>query len=285
MFKRMIEILNFRLFTVKDISITPFLIIELAALLIGGWIASKQIQKLLRKHALEKTGLDEGTQFTILKMIHYLIMAILIYQAISMIGLDLKGLAFIAGVMSLGIGFGLQNIASNFASGLIMMFERPVRVGDVVKVGDMEGIVTDIRMRSTTITTFDNVAVIIPNSEFITNRVVNWTHSDPKVRVHIPVGVAYGSDVELVTKLLLKIADEHPDVLDEPKPQVFFLGFGDSSLDFELAVWIPSPAIRKKVISDLNYSIEAAFREHDIEIPFPKRDVYIKAMPGVGVKV
>jgi small-conductance mechanosensitive channel len=280
--RTILDILNFKLFTIKDISITPFLIIEMSTLLIASWVASKQLQKLLKKRVLAKTHLDEGTQFIILKLIHYLIMVIVVYQVINMIGLDLKGLAFIAGVLSLGIGFGLQNIASNFASGLIMMFERPVRIGDLVSVGDMDGVIKDIRMRSTTISTFDNVSVIVPNTELIVGRVVNWTHGDPKIRIHVPIGVAYGSDVQLVTKLLLEIAREHPDVLDDPAPAVLFNEFGDSSLNFELLVWIPSPMIRKKVISDINYAIEAAFREHGVEIPFPQQDIYVRSLPALN---
>ncbi|HID54919.1 TPA: mechanosensitive ion channel [Candidatus Poribacteria bacterium] len=194
--KIILDILNFKLLTIKDIVITPFLILEMAVFVVISWVVSKQLQKILKSRILSKTHLDEGTQFTILKLIHYLIMAVVIYQVINMIGLDLKGLAFIAGVLSLGIGFGLQNIASNFVSGLIMMFERPIRVGDLISVGDMEGMIKDIRMRSTTILTPDNISVIIPNSDFVSGQVINWTLGDPKIRVHIPIGVAYGSDVQ-----------------------------------------------------------------------------------------
>lgn len=281
--KTILDILNFKLFTIKNIAITPFLILEMAAFVVVSWVISKQLQKILKSKILSRTHLDEGTQFAILRLIHYLIMAIVIYQVINMIGLDLKGLAFIAGVLSLGIGFGLQNITSNFVSGLIMMFERPVRVGDLISVGDMEGVIKDIRIRSTTISTPDNISVIIPNSDFVSGQVVNWTLGDPKIRIHIPVGVAYGSDVQLVTKLLMEIAKEHPDVLEEPAPEVWFNGFGDSSLNFELLVWIPSPTIRKRVVSDINYAIEAAFREHGVEIPFPQQDVYVRSLPPLNV--
>ena len=281
--KIILDILNFKLLTIKDIVITPFLILEMAVFVVISWVVSKQLQKILKSRILSKTHLDEGTQFTILKLIHYLIMAVVIYQVINMIGLDLKGLAFIAGVLSLGIGFGLQNIASNFVSGLIMMFERPIRVGDLISVGDMEGMIKDIRMRSTTILTPDNISVIIPNSDFVSGQVINWTLGDPKIRVHIPIGVAYGSDVQLVTKLLMEIAREHPDVLDEPAPEVWFNEFGDSSLNFELLIWISSPRIRKRVTSDINYAIEAAFREHGVEIPFPQQDVYVRSLPPLNV--
>jgi len=281
--KTILDILNFKLFTIKNIAITPFLILEMTAFVVVSWIVSKQLQKILKSKLLSRTHLDEGTQFTILRLIHYLIMAIVIYQVINMIGLDLKGLALIAGVLSLGIGFGLQNIASNFASGLIMMFERPVRVGDLISVGDMEGVIKDIKIRSTTISTPDNISVIVPNSVFVSGQVINWTLGDPKIRIHIPVGVAYGSDIQLVTKLLMEIAREHPDVLDNPQPEVWFNEFGDSSLNFELLVWISSPTIRRRVISDINYAIEAAFREHGVEIPFPQQDVYVRSLPPLNV--
>ncbi len=281
--KTILDILNFKLFTIKNIAITPFLILEMTAFVVVSWIVSKQLQKILKSKLLSRTHLDEGTQFTILRLIHYLIMAIVIYQVINMIGLDLKGLALIAGVLSLGIGFGLQNIASNFASGLIMMFERPVRVGDLISVGDMEGVIKDIKIRSTTISTPDNISVIVPNSVFVSGQVINWTLGDPKIRIHIPVGVAYGSDVQLVTKLLMEIAREHPDVLDNPQPEVWFNEFGDSSLNFELLVWISSPTIRRRVMSDVNYAIEAAFREHGVEIPFPQQDVYVRSLPPLNV--
>ena len=281
--KTILDILNFKLFTIKNIAITPFLILEMTAFVVVSWIVSKQLQKILKSKLLSRTHLDEGTQFTILRLIHYLIMAIVIYQVINMIGLDLKGLALIAGVLSLGIGFGLQNIASNFASGLIMMFERPVRVGDLISVGDMEGVIKDIKIRSTTISTPDNISVIVPNSVFVSGQVINWTLGDPKIRIHIPVGVAYGSDVQLVTKLLMEIAREHPDVLDNPQPEVWFNEFGDSSLNFELLVWISSPTIRRRVVSDINYAIEAAFREHGVEIPFPQQDVYVRSLPPLNV--
>jgi small-conductance mechanosensitive channel len=179
-----------------------------------------------------------------------------------------------------GIGFGLQNIANNFVSGLILLFERPIKPNDMVSVGDTDGKVEEIKMRATTVVTRDNVTIIVPNSQFISSEVTNWSHTDPKVRIHVPVGVAYGSDVKLVTDLLLQVAKDHPQVMNEPPPNVWFTGFGDSSLDFELLVWITEPISRQKIRSDLNYAIDAAFRQHDVTIPFPQRDLHLQSLPS-----
>jgi small-conductance mechanosensitive channel len=196
-----------------------------------------------------------------------------------MIGINLTGLAFFIGILSVGIGFGLQNIANNFVSGLILLFERPIKPGDMVSVGDTEGRVQEIQMRATTVLTRDNVTIIVPNSQLVSEKVINWSHKDPKVRIHIPIGVAYGSDVQLVTELLLKVAKGHPQVMDEPPPNVWFVDFGDSSLNFELLVWINNPILRKQIQSDLNYAIDAVFRQHNVTIPFPQRDLHLCSLP------
>jgi small-conductance mechanosensitive channel len=190
---------------------------------------------------------------------------------------DLSGLTVVAGLLSVGIGFGLQNTASNFISGLILLFERPIKVGDWITVGEVSGDVREINLRSTTVITPDNISIIVPNSEFVSGRVVNWSHGERKIRVHIPVGVAYGSDVELVTRVLLEEAERHSGVMRTPAPKVWFTGFGDSSLNFELLAWIPEPTARPQVISDLNYAIDSAFRRNNVEIPFPQRDVHVRS--------
>ena len=273
------EILTFSPFPVGEKKISLLLIIEVVALLVVTFVLSKQLRKFL-KARLAKTRLDEGVQYTILRLIHYSIAGIVFYQAITMIGIKLTGLAFFVGILSVGIGFGLQNITNNFVSGLILLFERPVKPGDMVTVGDTEGRVQEIQMRATTVLTRDNVTIIVPNSQFVSDTVTNWSHRDPKVRIHIPVGVAYGSDVPLVTELLLKVAKDHPQIIDEPSPNVRFTGFGDSSLDFELLGWITEPMLRKKILSDLNYAIDDALRQHDVTIPFPQRDLHLQSLPS-----
>ena len=276
--KKFWEILTFSL-PVGEKEISLLLIIKVVALLVVAFLLSKQLRKFL-KARLAKTRLDEGVQYTILRLIHYSIAGIVFYQAITMIGIKLTGLAFFVGILSVGIGFGLQNITNNFVSGLILLFERPVKPGDMVTVGDTEGRVQEIQMRATTVLTRDNVTIIVPNSQFVSDTVTNWSHRDPKVRIHIPVGVAYGSDVPLVTELLLKVAKDHPQIIDEPSPNVRFTGFGDSSLDFELLGWITEPMLRKKILSDLNYAIDDALRQHDVTIPFPQRDLHLQSLPS-----
>ena len=255
------------------------LIAKVVVLLVAAFLVSRELRKAL-KARLAKTRLDEGVQYTILRLVHYSIIAVVFYQAITMIGINLSGLAFFVGILSVGIGFGLQNIVNNFISGLILLFERPIKPGDMINVGDAEGRVQEIKMRATTIVTLDNVTIIVPNSQFISSEVINWSHTDPKVRIHIPIGVAYGSDVRLVTQSLLKVARDHPEVIEEPSPKVWFVGFGNSSLDFELLAWIARPPLRKQVLSDLNYAIDDAFRQHNVTIPFPQRDLHLRSLPS-----
>jgi small-conductance mechanosensitive channel len=177
-----------------------------------------------------------------------------------------------------GIGFGLQTIASNFISGIIILLERPIKVGDRVEVGNIDGQVVAIGARATTVITNDNIAVIVPNSYFISEPVINWTQNDPRVRFKIPVGVAYGSDLRLVAQLLLQVARENPDVLDDPVPVVRLMAFGDSAVEFELRVWSTSLVHKRgKLISDLNFAIYEIFQQHGIEIPFPQREVHVRS--------
>jgi small-conductance mechanosensitive channel len=240
-------------------------------------LISRGLRKLLKSRLFDKHHLDEGIQLVILKLTHYLLMGLGIIIAVQSIGLNLTSLAVVFGLLSVGIGFGLQNVAANFVSGLIILFERPIKIGDRITIGDVWGDVMNINLRATLIRTIDNIAIIVPNSEFISSRVTNWSYRDPKVRVHIPVGVAYGSDVALVTSSLLEAARSHPEVMPDPAPNVWFTEFGNSSLNFELLVWTLDPKRRPEVISDLNKSIDAIFRKNKIEIPFPQRDLHIRS--------
>jgi small-conductance mechanosensitive channel len=238
---------------------------------------SKGLRKLLKRRLFERYQLDEGIQLVILKLTHYLLIGLGVIIAVQSIGLNLTSLAVVFGLLSVGIGFGLQHVASNFVSGLIVLFERPIKIGDRITIGDVWGDVVNISLRATLIRTVDNISIIVPNSEFITSRVINWSHRDPKVRVHIPVGVAYGSDVPLVIKSLLQVADNHPQVMKDPPPRVWFNEFGNSSLNFELLVWILDPKGRPDLISELNKGIDEIFRENKITIPFPQRDLHVRS--------
>ena len=207
----------------------------------------------------------------------YVAIALSIIIALSVAGIKFTNLAIIAGALSLGIGFGLQNIVNNFISGLIMLVERPVRAGDWIVVGTTEGYVKDISIRTTTIQTFDRADVIVPNSDLISGQVTNWTLRSQWGRIKVPVGVAYGSDTAMVKAILLEIVSNHDEVIkgnpNLPDPAVLFIGFGDSALKFEVRAFISKIEQFWNVISDINFAIDAAFREHGIVIPFPQRDL------------
>ena len=271
--KQLREILEYSL-TLGGTKITLIGVIEIIFVVIAFFIISKVLRRILQRRVLPSFKLAEGAQFVILRLIHYILVVMGLLVAINLVGIQMTSLAVIFGLLGVGIAFGLQNITSNFVSGLILLFERPVGVGDYIEVGGAMGRVQAINMRSTTVVTRDNITLIIPNSSFIEGTVTNWSVGDPKIRINIPVGVAYGSDTGLVKKLLLEVAENHPDVLDDPKPDVLFKEFADSSLNFDLRVWMLNPMGRFKIISDINYDIDAAFRENGVTIPFPQRDVH-----------
>ena len=188
-----------------------------------------------------------------------------------------KNIAIIGGAVGVGIGFGMQTIVNNFVCGLIMLFERPVKVGDAVEFGSQQGRVKQVGLRATVVETYDNAEILVPNSDLITSQVTNWTLAERRRRLKLPVGVAYGSDVALVIQILLECAENHSMVLSDPKPAVIFFGFGESALDFELRVWIPEFLDKLQVLSDLNRDIDYEFSVNNIEIPFPQRDIHIRS--------
>jgi len=249
-------------------------LIEIVLIIFIFLIVSRVLRRILKRRILPRFKLAEGAQFVMLRLIHYILIVIGMLVAINLVGIQMTSLAVIFGLLGVGIAFGLQNITSNFVSGIILLFERPVGVGDYVEVGGAMGRVQSINMRATTVLTRDNITLIVPNSDFISGTVTNWSVGDPKIRTSVLVGVAYGSDTELVTRLLLEAAEKHPDVLKEPKSDVLFKEFADSSLNFALRIWILNPMGRFKIVSDLNYAIDAAFRDNDITIPFPQQDVH-----------
>jgi small-conductance mechanosensitive channel len=220
---------------------------------------------------------DPGVQYALSRLVHYVVLAIGGFLALDNLGVSVTALAGLGAILAVGIGFGLQNIAQNFVSGLILLLERPVKKGDFVEVGGTRGTVRAIHARATIVTTLDNVDIIVPNGEFVTEQVVNQTLVDRQVRASVEVGVAYGSDTELVRRTLERVASEHPAVLDDPPVRVQFVDFGESSLDFKLFVWIRDPLLRPVTTSDLRFAIDRAFREASIEIPFPQRDLHIRS--------
>ena len=269
-------------FDIGDFRIIPSRI--LWALLIFGTIIilSSWARSQMENNWLKMTTMGQGARDAMVTIIGYIMFIIALLAGLSAAGFDFGNIAIVAGALSVGIGFGLQNIVNNFVSGLILLFERPIRKGDWIVVGGTEGHVKDIHIRSTIIQTFDRSDVIVPNSELISNQVTNWVLSTKSGRATIPVGVAYGTDTEKVRDILLAIAEENENVVKTgsvPKPVVLFREFGDSSLNFELRVFLFSVDSRLSVVSEINFAIDKAFREEGIEIPFPQRDLHVKTLP------
>ncbi|WP_224998879.1 mechanosensitive ion channel family protein [Cesiribacter sp. SM1] len=258
-----------------EISIT-FLLYLIISILLVMFIAKKAKQILVTR-ILSRTKMDAGVTQSIGTIVRYVIIVLGLVIIFQSAGLDLSALSVLAGALGVGIGFGLQNIFNNFVSGLIILFERPIKVGDRVQVEDISGDVVRIAARATTIITNDNISIIIPNSEFVSSRVINWSHNDRMVRFRIPVGVAYKEDPEQIRKLLLEVAANNQNVLKSPAADVIFTEFGESSLNFELWVWTIKLINRPSVLqSQLYYAIFKKFKDHNIEIPFPQRDLHIK---------
>ncbi len=252
-------------------------IIELPFALLVVWLVVSAASYLLRTQVLAYTGMTRGVQETVSLLTRYSLAALASLVVLQLWGFDVRTLALTFSVLGVGIGFGLQNIANNFVSGLVINFERPVQPDDFVKVGDLCGTVERIGARSTSIRTLDRVTILVPNSRLLEHEVINWTHGDPVSRLHIPVAVAYSSDLRLVRATLLDVACRHGDVLKDPRPRVELRGFGDSSLDFELLVWTRDPRSQARLISDLNFRIITALRRTGIEIPFPQRDLHLRS--------
>jgi small-conductance mechanosensitive channel len=272
------EWLYFPIFKIGDTQLTLWTIVYFLLLVVLLFVVAGRLRKLLVERVLIRTYLDAGARAAVGSIVRYLVLLVGLLVALQTVGIDLTTFNVIAGAVGIGVGFGLQNIASNFISGIIILFERPVKVGDRIEVGDVNGDVIEIGARATTVITNDNIAIIIPNSKFISENVINWKHNDDKVRFRVPIGVAYGSDVRKVERLLLEVANENEDVLADPAPKVFFLAFGDSSLNFQLRVWTRAMVHRRGAfVSALNFAIDEKFRQHGVEIPFPQRDLHIRS--------
>jgi small-conductance mechanosensitive channel len=270
--------LNFPLLRLGEAEITLWTLIYFLILFVLLLYFAGKVRQLLISRLLVRTKLDVGARQAVGSITRYLVIFIGFLIILQTVGINLTTLNVIAGAVGIGVGFGLQNIASNFISGLIILLERPIKIGDRIEVGNVEGDVIEIGARSTMVLTNDNIAIIVPNSKFISENVINWKYTDAKVRFKIPVSVAYGSDIKLVEKLLLEIAKENPDVLADPPPVVRFLEFGNSGLLFELRPWSTTLVHRKgRLISSLNFAIYERFKEHQIEIPFPQRDLHIRS--------
>src|SRR5467141_3282532 len=260
------------------VSLSLVQIFLLVALLIAVFWISSRTKRFLFNRFLVESGLDRSLQYAIAQIVSNLVLVIGIFIVLENTGIHLGALTVFAGAVGVGVGFGLQNIASNFISGLVILAERPITIGDRVEVAGVIGRVQQIRARSTVIVTNDNIAMIVPNSKFIDSPVTNWTYSDPRVRFRLPVGVAYGSDVNKVREALLAAAHENPNTLKDPAQSVFLEKFGENTLDFQLVVWSSEMSYRpRRYQSDLNFAMEKKLREARIEIAFPQRDLHIRS--------
>jgi len=240
------------------------------------FIAARNLPGLLEFTLLQRLSMEAGTRYATTAISRYCIVTVGIVVAFETIGADWSQLQWIVAALGVGVGFGLQEIVANFISGLIILFERPVRVGDTVTIGDLSGTVSRIQIRATSITDWDNKEIIVPNKSLITEKVVNWTLSEPVTRLMFKVGVAYGSDTDQAQQAMMAAVKANPLALAVPAPSVLFLGFGDSSLDFEVRAFVAQPSHRLRVLHELHTAIYNILRERGIEIPFPQRDLHLK---------
>ncbi|MCW8883744.1 MAG: mechanosensitive ion channel [Motiliproteus sp.] len=282
-----VSVIQFPLFTVNETPVTLIDIARVTFILLIAVIISRMVRKGLAHMGQNFRGFSEASLFAISKIIHYLILIIALIMGLSSIGLDFTNLALVAGALSVGIGFGLQSIFNNFISGLILLIERPLKVGDVVELeSGVRGRIKAINVRSTQLTTRDNIDILVPNSEFISGRVTNYTLDDSTRRLRIPFGVAYGSDKQLVKKAAIEAAKEVPYTVTnyDKEIEISMIAFGASSLDFELIVWIDNNNMPPKnsIVSMYLWEIESKFNEYQIEIPFPQQDIYVRSVPDNG---
>ncbi len=247
-------------------------------ILVITWIASRNLPGLMEIAILQHLDLQPGGRYTINTLVRYLVVTIGVISVLNIIGWSWSRIQWLVAALSVGLGFGLQEIVANFVSGLIILFERPVRVGDTVTVGNLTGSVTKVRIRATTITDWDRKEIIVPNKSFITDQVINWTLSDPITRIVLDVGISYGSDVKLAHRVIEQALIDQPLILDEPPPKAYFMGFGDSSLNFKLYVFARQLSDRLLIMHAVHEDIIEALRKNNIEIPFPQRDLHVRSV-------
>ncbi len=265
------------LYSIGPTTITLGTVLYLTVLVVALFYVTGKLKTWMIEGLLSRSQVDLGIRHSVGAIVRYIVVTVGLLVILQTAGIDMSTLTVLFGALGIGIGFGLQTVTNNFVSGLILLFERPIKIGDRIEVGHVTGDVVDISARATTVVTNDNIAIIIPNSEFITSTVTNWSYTTRDVRFNFPVGVSYREDPEVVRRLLLEVADSHAGVLKERKPDVLLQEFGESSLQFILRVWTRDYTDRPGVLrSELNYAISLKFRQHGIEIPYPQRDIHIK---------
>ncbi|EDY86253.1 transporter, MscS family [gamma proteobacterium HTCC5015] len=280
------ELLQKELITIGEFTLKVYDLVVFGALALGAIVVSIVMRIMINRLAEGRDVREQANIHIVGKLVYYVLLVVGFMLALSSLGMDISKIALLASALSVGIGFGLQSVFNNFVSGIILLFERSIKVGDVVELEDgMLGTVREINIRSTRVNTPDNMDVIVPNSEFVSTRVRNWTFSDRYRRVRVPFGVHYKSDKEVVRKAALEAASRVPltitDVEDRA-PQAWLLEFGDNSLNFELIVWVDPKAVSKPMALRASYmwELETSFKEYDIEIPYPQRDIHLRTVYG-----
>jgi len=276
-FNNIKDFLSINLIYIGNTSITLWTLLYFIFLTWLLFFSTAKLRKWMVYKVLSQSKIELGVRLAVGTIIRYGVLILGLIIVVQTVGINLSAITILAGALGIGIGFGLQNVTNNLVSGIIILFERPIKVGDRIQVGEVFGDVVNISMRSTMVVTNDNISVIVPNSEFISSTVINWSHNDRNIRFNIPVGVSYKEDPENVKRILLEVANQADGVLQDPKPDVLFEEFGESSLNFMLQIWtsdyITTPGILKSI---LYFEIFKKFRENNIEIPFPQRDLHIK---------
>lgn len=279
--RKIIDILNVPLVSFGDSPLTIWVIIYVVIILFLLVYVTSKLKNLIIHRLLAKSHIEIGVRIAVASLVRYVILFVGFIVILQTAGIDLSSITVLFGALGVGIGFGLQNITNNFVSGLIILIERPIKVGDRIEVTGISGDVVKISMRATTIRTNDNISIIIPNSEFVSSTVINWSHTDRDIRFNFPVGVAYKEDPQNIKKLLLQVAAGNDGVLKQPPPDVLLSEYADSAMIFTLRVWTREYTDRPGVLkSQLYYEVYKKFKENGVEIPFPQHDVYIKESPA-----
>ncbi len=273
----LLDLFNNEIFSINKVGISPGILIYTLFILYGVGIGIRLIEVIYTRHVLSK-GLNMGQSQTVFQLLKYALWIVAIILLLDSIGINITVLVASSAALLVGLGFGIQGLFNDYISGLVVLFEGLIKVGDVVEIeSELIGRVMDVGLRTSKVLTRDNIIMIVPNHNFVSDKVINWSYNEPRTRFYVDVGVAYGSDVRLVEKLLIESALEQYEVIKEPKPFVFFRDFGNSSLDFRLFFWVEEVFYVEMLKSKIRFSIDAKFREHDVVIPFPQRDLHLKS--------
>jgi small-conductance mechanosensitive channel len=277
------RILDLSLFTLGETRLTIGLLFRLIILVWLLFFVTGRIKKWIVENLLGRSRIDIGVRQATASIVRYVLVTIGFIVILQTAGIDLSALTILAGALGIGVGFGLQNVTNNFVSGIIILFERPIKVGDRIEVGSVSGDVVHISARATTVITNDNIAIIVPNSEFISEKVTNWSYTDRDIRFNFPLSISHETDPDMIRRLLLEVVSVHNGVLKDPKPDVLLDEFCESSTKLILRIWTREYTNRPGVLrSELNYLISRKFREHGIKLPYPQRVVHVRTAEGIA---